>query len=376
MLEAQDLGIVADDLTGACDVAACFATRLGAVEVSIGVDPQSSAGLSLQVLNTQSRLLDAASARDALRQVGSVLAAKRIVFKKIDAGLRGPIGHELAGLLEGLGQSGAPWTCVVAPAAPSIGRTTRGGVQYERGLPIDQGALANDPDSPPASADIRVVLSRTGGGDYIVADAQTPEDLDRIVETHLPQGRVVLAGSLGLATALVKRLTGISSPTMIGDRARHPLLVCGSRHPLSAVQIERARSQNVRILDFDPDARRFSEVIGSNQSGALLVRIAESQSRFATGPSNELMPSFADAVVALLKEINPDGLGIIGGETAYHVLQRLGAQWLEVYRRHAEVIACSRIVGGFLDGRPLVCKGGSVGPEDSILRMLSLLTGE
>ena len=88
------------------------------------------------------------------------------------------------------------------------------------------------------------------------------------------------------------------------------------------------------------------------------------------------MPSFVDAVADLLKRINPDGLGIIGGETAYHVLQRLGARWLEVYRRHAEVIACSRIGGGILDGRPLVCKGGSVGPGDSVLRMLSLLTCE
>src|ERR1700733_6528762 len=177
MLQVQDIGIVADDLTGACDVAACFAARLGVVEVSIGADRYSNGGSSLQVLNTQSRLLDGASARDALRRVGSALATKQIIFKKIDAGLRGPIGHELAGLLEGLEQSGAPWKCIVAPAAPSIGRTTRGGVQYEHGLPIDRGALANDPDSPPASADIRVVLSRTGGGDYIVADAQTLEDL-------------------------------------------------------------------------------------------------------------------------------------------------------------------------------------------------------
>ena len=374
MLQVQDIGIVADDLTGACDVAACFPARLGVVEVSIGADRHSN-GPSLQVLNTQSRLLDGVSARDALRRVGSALAAKQIIFKKIDAGLRGPIGHELAGLLEGLEQSGAPWKCIVAPAAPSIGRTTRGGVQYEHGLPIDRGALANDPDSPPASADIRVVLSRTGGGDYIVADAQTLEDLERIVETHLPKGRVVFAGSLGLAAALAKQLSGTPSPAIIGNRARNPLLVCGSRHPLSAAQIERARNENIRILDFDPDLRRFDEANSLDLHGALLVRIGECQRRPACS-SEELMPSFADAVAELAKRIDADGLGIIGGETAYHVLQRLGARSLQVHRRHAEVIACSRIGGGILDGRPLVCKGGSVGPEDSVLRMLSLLTCE
>ena len=70
--------------------------------------------------------------------MGTALAGKRIVFKKIDTGLRGPIGAELAGLLEGLRNSGNDWSCVVAPAAPSIGRTTRDGMQYENGTPIDE----------------------------------------------------------------------------------------------------------------------------------------------------------------------------------------------------------------------------------------------
>jgi uncharacterized protein YgbK (DUF1537 family) len=346
------------------------------VDVDIDADGCSSGRSSLRVINTQSRLLDGASARAALRRVGSALADKRIVFKKIDTGLRGPIGHELAGLMEGLQQSDAPWTCVVAPAAPSIGRTTRDGVQYEHGLHIDQGALADDPDSPPASADIRVVLSRTGGGDYIVADAVCPEDLDRIVESYLPQGRIVFAGSLGLASALVKQITGGSSPTISGDPARRPLLVCGSRHPLSAAQIEQVRNENVRILDFDPHLRRFDGTVGSSWSGVLLVRIKKCRDSPYIGSSSELMASFTEAVVALSEKIDTDGLGIIGGETAYHLLFRLGAHELEVHRRDAEVIACSRIGGGILDGCPLVCKGGSVGPADSVLRMLSLLAGD
>lgn len=374
MLEAQDIGIVADDLTGACDVAACFAAKLGAVEVSLSAEQAPTGKRSLQVLNTQSRLKDVASARDALRQVGLSLAAKRVVFKKIDTGLRGPIGAELAGLLEGLGQSGASWTCIVAPAAPSIGRTTRGGVQYEHGIPIDQSALSEDPHAPPFSADIRVVLSRTGGGDYVVADAQCSEDLNRIVETYLPQGQVVFAGSLGLATALANRLSGIPSHAVKGDCAHHAFLVCGSRHPRSAAQIEKARGANVRILSFDPAGLRLDATIGPTWNGVLLVRIGGSDARPLVGLADEILASFVDALGALVETINPDGLGIIGGETAYHVLRRLGARRLEVYRRHAEVITCSRIGGGIMDGRPLVCKGGSVGPEDSVLRMLSLLT--
>ena len=61
--------------------------------------------------------------------------------------------------------------------------------------------------------------------------------------------------------------------------------------------------------------------------------------------------------VRFLKTVKPDGLGIVGGETAYHVLERLGARRLEVFQRQAEVIACSRIVDGVMDGRRFVMQG-------------------
>ena len=161
-LDAHDLGIIADDLTGACDVAACFAVKLGVVRVAVSLDDVTRLIEQPQVINTQSRLKDCESARNLLRQVGSTLGSKKVVFKKIDAGLRGPVGAEISGLLDGLSQSGKQWKCVVAPAIPSIGRTTRGGIQYDQGVPIHQGALSRDPHSPPASADIRRSSSRLG----------------------------------------------------------------------------------------------------------------------------------------------------------------------------------------------------------------------
>jgi uncharacterized protein YgbK (DUF1537 family) len=67
-------------------------------------------------------------------------------------------------------------------------------------------------------------------------------------------------------------------------------------------------------------------------------------------------------------------LGVIGGETAYQLLRRLGARRLEVFECRAEVIASSRIAGGAMDGCRFVSKGGSVGWDDAACRMISLLT--
>jgi uncharacterized protein YgbK (DUF1537 family) len=373
-LDSYDLGIIADDLTGACDVAACFAPQLGSVEVAVSLDFEPSAGEVTQVINTQSRLKDCESASDLLCRVGSTLGSKKIVFKKIDAGLRGPVGAEIAGLLAGLNRSGKKWTCVVAPAIPSIGRTTRGGVQYDQGIPINQGALGHDPHSPPASADIRQVIKQTGGEDFLVADAESSEDLERIVDDHLTEECVVFAGSLGLARALAGRLRGNYRSGEKGPPAKRPILACGSRHPQSLRQMEQAQRGGNRLLGFEPAQRRFDRPIERNGQWPLLVRILPGEAPETGELSGTLLASFIDALAALQGELNPDGLGVMGGETAYQLLRRLGARRLDVFNCQAEVIASSRIAGGVMDCCRFVSKGGSVGPDDAACQMLSLLT--
>jgi uncharacterized protein YgbK (DUF1537 family) len=373
-LDSYDLGIIADDLTGACDVAACFAPQLGSVEVAVSLDSELVARGNPQVINTQSRLEDYDSARELLCRLGSVLVSKRAVFKKIDAGLRGPVGAELVGLLAGLNRSGKKWSCVVAPAIPSIGRTTRNGVQYDQGIPIDQGALSHDPHSPAPSADIRQVIKQTGGGEFLVADAESSGDLDRIVEAHLTGEHVVFAGSLGLARALASRTRGNCRRVEKGPPTQRPILVCGSRHPLSTQQVEQARRGGIRVLGFEPVLRRFDAAIERDWKGPLLVRILRGKDPKAAPISETLLPSFVDALASLREQLNPDGWAVIGGETAYQLLRRLGARRLDVIQRQAEVIAISRIAGGVMDGCRFVSKGGSVGPDDAACQMLSLLT--
>ena len=194
------------------------------------------------------------------------------------------------------------------------------------------------------------------------------------VDTHLAKGRVVFAGSLGLALALASRLKGLPRSLEMVLPARRPILIYRSRHPQSTCQLERARREGVRSLSFEPAVLRLDETIGRDWNGPLLIRILPAELSASNRSPGTILPSFLNAHCSFLERIKPDGLGVIGGETAYRILQRLGAQRLEVLQRQAEVIACSRIVGAVMDGCRFVCKGGSVGPVDAVSQMLSVIT--
>src|SRR6476620_3418690 len=93
------LRVLADDLTGACDVGAeLLPGPAGVVVHPSGESPRPEMRpATVCVRNTQSRTLPPA---EAARRVGAALADvgsgwAGLVLKKIDTGLRGPLGAEI-----------------------------------------------------------------------------------------------------------------------------------------------------------------------------------------------------------------------------------------------------------------------------------------
>jgi 4-hydroxythreonine-4-phosphate dehydrogenase len=146
--------VVADDLSGAVEVAAV----LGARRIALGHTDGD-------VIDLDTRALAPEEAARRIRALDG-----RITFKKIDSLLRGNVVAEL----EALGGE-----VIVAPALPIEGRTVRGGVLHVHGVPQPT------PDLP-------------------LLDAETDADLDAIVAAAPPHATLV--GSAGLAAALGRRL--------------------------------------------------------------------------------------------------------------------------------------------------------------------------
>jgi uncharacterized protein YgbK (DUF1537 family) len=226
------LAIIADDLTGATDTAACFAQGGLATIVRLGwetgsssaraVSPEPASGeIDVVSLSTGSRGL---SPQVAVRRVERALAwlggsgfelPETFFYKKIDSMLRGHPALELGALMGTLGLDRA----LVAPAFPAQGRITRDGWQVISGgrrsslnhrINLAEvfagsgranGQVCRYPVHTVSRAEVQQGWRPDGAGVY-VADAETEADLDRLARSAVEGGLHLACGSAGLARSL------------------------------------------------------------------------------------------------------------------------------------------------------------------------------
>ena len=377
MLQTSDLYIVADDLTGACDVAACFSAVAGPMEVFISPEVVKKPD-NLAVINTQTRLLSAQDSYETLKSIGSRLADKKIIFKKIDTALRGQVGAELQGLLDGVGEKTGSWETIVAPAIPKIGKTTRDGLQYDDGVPINRTAYADDLLTPVNSANIAEIIRQTGQLEFKVCDAQTDDDLRSIISESSNGNKKVFVGSLGLAAVLAEKLERVNKGDSNMPTADRAMIVCGSRYERSQAQIEKAAvDMGVKVVYIHPTEMTPDQLSWLKNENVCLLSITPEKIETSEYQASKIVNHFVSTIAELVRHFRPQGLGIVGGETAYHLLKKLNVNRLRIYGRMAQVISYGVIEDGQVAGLPFLTKGGSVGPDDSVIKMINLLkTGE
>ncbi len=397
---------IADDLTGACDVAAELAAA--GHRVRVVVEPGGTLaddGTALAIVNTQTRALRPA---DAAARVRRALDGSRapIVLKKIDTALRGHLGAELDAACD---VTGAP--AFVIAAIPAAGRVTRDGCQWFNGVALAATEFARDPEGPGAVSSIPDVLAREStrraavvarevvrdgrlpaefargrreGVDVFVMDAESDEDVHAAVAAILALPRpLCLAGSITLAGALATHLEG-AAKVGCSDPAALPtpaLIVSGSLH-------SRARAQVDAVLAGDGAVRLALPPV--DDAAARVRFVAAARRAFAAGtsvvvaaPAPPDVPSaaalraieraLADTVAAVVDAMAIPTLVIIGGETSYAILVRIGAGAIAVRGRIAPLVAAGTILHGAAAGTRLVTKGGSGGEPDVIAAALGMV---
>lgn len=350
------LAILADDLTGACDTGSLF-TGAGAVPVTVwpSVAPDGAAR-AVHVVDTESRRLSPRDAGTRVTQAVRACPTPRY-FKKLDSTLRGRIGAEVEALMAAAGITRA----LVCPAFPAQGRTVVRGELLIDGVPIGGTGIQATSSVvqllrpqltrpiawiplPEVRAGRELLIERLMrlDGMVVVADAETDDDLDALVDAALAlEAPPVLAGAAGLGRALAARL-GVLRDHAALPRARRWLVVAGSLHPATRRQVHAARDAGLTVL---------ASAAGESLDDGAAAR------------------DLADAARQRLRAEPFDVVFVTGGDTALALYEALGRGRLELVGPPAPGLALARLAVPERDGLWLVTKAGAFGDPDLIVSL-------
>ena len=389
------IAVVADDLTGAADTGVQL-TRAGyRTAVAFRGSPVPPEGdLDAVAVDTDSRAMPAGFAAKRVVEAAHAVRGADVVYKKIDSTLRGPVAAEIAAALGATGREKA----IVAPAFPRTGRTTIGGFQLVRGIPVHETEARKDPRAPvheghlptllegvgpvaslgvDAMRDPRAVRRALAGARCVVADAQDDADLEALVRAVPDPSAVLWTGSAGLALAFGTVYPGprADEPSPTCEPAHAVLVVVGS---LSGV----ARGQLGRLAEEHGVVPVAAGGPGAVEEAVLAARGALSKGRHAAVCSPEVqggadagavvVEALAGVVARLSEEGLFEALVLTGGDTAVEVARWLGAYGIRLVGEVGTGIAVGTLIGP----RPytVVTKAGGFGEDGTLVDIVKALS--
>ena len=421
------LGVIADDYTGASDIANTLAKGYGgpglATTQYLGV-PTLDADLACEagVVALKSRSI---SAGDAVSQSLAALdwlkrqGCRQFVFKycsTFDSTPAGNIGQVGEALADAIGVRGV----VVCPAFPTTGRTLYQGNLFVGDVPLNESSLRNHPLNPMTDSDLRrwlsaqcaapvghvpwarvsegpnvigadLALAADRGEKLVIVDAVTDGDLLAIGRACA--GVPLLTGGSGIALGLPGNfhraglagggastfrpapgpeaiLSGSCSAMTLAQVARH-----AAEHPIRQVEASEAmEGDRTRLVEelaaFMRENRGRAPLIASSDEPA---GVAAVQARYGR---DKLAEALDNLFAALARRLVADGvtrLVVAGGETSGAVVSALQLDSLAIGPEIAPgVPAVSAASGPRL---ALALKSGNFGGPDFFARALDALEG-
>ena len=418
------LGCVADDFTGATDLASMLVkngmTCVQVIGVPTGPLPEADAvvvALKSRTAPVAQAIAESLAAAEALLAAG----AKQLFFKycstfdSTDAGNIGPVADAL---LKRLGAGFA----IACPAFPANGRSIFQGHLFVGQRLLSESGMENHPLTPMTDPDLVRVLSRqTDGGVGLVPFAVVEQGaaaircdftrltdqgrryaiVDAVSDAHLfaigeaVAGQALVTGGSGVAMGLPANFRAAGLLPERGDAAALPApqgfcaVVAGSCSRATLGQIGFARD-HAPVLELDalatPDAAALARqaldwVEGKLDparpvviaASALPEKVAALQAKLGRETAGALVEDALAAVAEGLVARGVQRLVVAGGETSGAVVQRLGVTSLRI---GAEIdpgvpwtFAERRSAGGAAPaGIHLALKSGNFGARDFFLK--------
>ena len=411
---ALRLGVIADDFTGATDIAGFLvANGLATVQLNGVPEPDRIPDVDAVVVSLKSRSIPAPEAVEmSLASLAALRArgAERILFKycsTFDSTPKGNIGPVTDALLDALG---ADFT-IVCPALPVNGRSVYHGYLFVGDVLLNESSMRHHPVTPMTDASLVRVMAaqssgraanvpwpviadgpdalraaldslRADGVRYAVLDTITDADLDTIgaAVADLP----LVTGGSGLGAGLARALTSAEGAphakpwTPVAGRA---VLLSGSCSAMTNAQVADylplgpALRVSVDELISDPEgySRRVLDwVLEQPEAPAPLVYATSGPEEVRRLQDAYGAAETADAIEGLFgrlaKQLAAAGYRrfvVAGGETSGSVTTALGVDGFHVGPQIAPGVPWVRSLDDSLE---LALKSGNFGSPDFFSR--------
>lgn len=426
----EKVAIIADDFTGSNDTGVHFSKEGFETVVIFDIDKIENIDKKTHVVvvDTESRGDDPKIAYKKAYKAAEKLNEKsfKYIYKKLDSTLRGNIGAEIDGVMDG----GKFDLAIVAPALPDNGRKTIGGNQFVHDVPLEKTEIANDPITPIKHSYIKDIISeqceksvglinlkdvikgennlkakidevRKNKKEIIIIDAITKEDLKTISSSiNSLSLKSLLVGSAGLAEALPETF---NLKKNINKKATVNGVIAGIVGSVSDITREQAKYANEKDNNIDVIDIKVENVVGDkkekelvrvkklidnsiNNKKDIIIRSAKERKlvkkAIEIGKKNnlnkkEVSKTIADFMGIMAKELynskEVSGLFITGGDIAINSASTIGAQFNIIKEEVLPGIPLSIFSGKGLSNKPVVTKAGAFGKKESIIEVYKYL---
>ncbi|WKX26971.1 3-oxo-tetronate kinase [Tatumella ptyseos] len=372
----MQLGVIADDFTGATDIAS-FLVKNGMSAIQLNGVPQKALTIDSDavVISLKTRSCDP---QLAIEQSLAALhwlqkqGCQQFYFKycsTFDSTAKGNIGPVLDALLAKLSEE----TTVISPALPVNGRTVYQGYLFVGHQLLSESGMRHHPVTPMTEANLQHLIAAQAQGkpgliDYSIVEQGTEAVrqqldvltktginyvvLDALNEQHLltqgeaVQGLKLVSGgsglAIGIAQAWAKKQGEIKENSSAGVPVSGPAIVLsGSCSEMTNTQVKAYRQQAPAksldlakcFADLDQYVTQISTWVReyANAPLAPLVyattepeTLKQSQATYGSKASSEIVERFFSCLAADLLEQGFKRFIVAGGETSSSVAQTLG----------------------------------------------------
>jgi D-threonate/D-erythronate kinase len=384
--------LIADDLTGAADSSAPFASHGLSTRLLLDIQQETPTTTQVTALSTRSREFDPEPAKAAVdyacRWVDLHGLRSQYLFKKIDSTLRGHIADELSVFVNHFGIE----RILVSPAFPSQGRTTLHGTHHVHGIPVSRTTFArhNFTDHLPERfrkiTDMpkhHIPIEKLRGSQKLshkfeqpgmfIPDIQSDVDMLRVVHAALEAGLTHFCGSAGLGRALAAALGSKPDHQPAFEMCATPLLiVAGSRNQATIDQVEEARKTGVPVIPLSAPNVDISREVQFHLSRGKSVIMSSQTPQTEDFTPDAVRGVLGELVREIIESTRPGMLVMTGGDVAAAVCRELSVTGVTLYGEIEPGMPVGALESTTVSGLPILTKAGGFGDRRAFVRMLEL----